>query len=361
IRVVSFASSICRAGERRQEGSVRQAVLTTIRRVLVAAVAVLSAPALALAQGETIEYYALDAIGSVRVVFDPGGTVLTRLDYAPFGRELTPASNAPDRKFAALFRDGEAGLDYAEARSYHVRTGRFSSPDPIYGGLFESKRWNRYAYALTKPGVFVDSSGLLPTEVCRIGRQEDYKPSYACIAFLSGMGLGGRYFWPLPGRGSPQGRIPRDDTRNPQPPPSPDDPPQAPPPREPPPPSDPAPDSTNPGWHTPFWGGCGDNSSWYGRAKENFVLTNSAPGMILPSGLGVGLRVGETVKTAVGIRVASPQGVLTQGAELARSPSLVVQGARLLAARSVVLFGVGGAYLSGVAVGSGIRAGLFCN
>ena len=123
-------------------------------------------PASARAQSEAVEYYGLDAIGSVRVVFDQNGTVLSRIDYAPFGREVTSSGNTPDRKFAALFRDSEAGLDYAQARSYQVRTGRFSSPDPIYAGLFEPQLWNRYTYSLNNPLLFTDSDGLLPMN-CR--------------------------------------------------------------------------------------------------------------------------------------------------------------------------------------------------
>jgi RHS repeat-associated protein len=93
-----------------------------------------------------------------RNVPDPAVSA-TRLDYAPFGRELTPAPGAPDRKFAQLFRDGEAGLDYAEARHYQGRTGRFNAPDPVYAGLFEPQRWNRYAYGHNNPVAFVDLSG----------------------------------------------------------------------------------------------------------------------------------------------------------------------------------------------------------
>jgi hypothetical protein len=58
--------------------------------------------------GESIEYYAIDAVGSVRVVFDASGIVVARLDYEPFGREVSVSSAAVDRKFAGLFRDGES-------------------------------------------------------------------------------------------------------------------------------------------------------------------------------------------------------------------------------------------------------------
>src|SRR3989304_9489738 len=91
------------------------------------------------------------------------------MDYGPFGQELSPATALPDRRFAGLFRDGEAGLDHAQARSYQARTGRFSTVDPIYAGLFEPQRWNRYAYALNSPLSQTDASGLLaqgPENAC---------------------------------------------------------------------------------------------------------------------------------------------------------------------------------------------------
>jgi RHS repeat-associated protein len=91
---------------------------------------VLAAPLPATAQGpaEVVEYYALDAVGSVRVVFDASGTILGRMEYTPFGGEFLSGQALPSQRFAGLFRDGEAGLDYAQARSYQVRTGRFNAP-----------------------------------------------------------------------------------------------------------------------------------------------------------------------------------------------------------------------------------------
>jgi hypothetical protein len=49
-----------------------------------------------------------------------------------------------------------------------VRTGRFTRPDPVYAGLFNPQRWNRYAYARNNPLRFVDPSGLseLPSWYC---------------------------------------------------------------------------------------------------------------------------------------------------------------------------------------------------
>ncbi len=155
-----------------------------VRACAIGAAILGSAPP-AQAQSEQVEYYALDALGSVRVVFDANGTILGRMDYGPFGEELSGATGLPDRRFAGLFRDGEAGLDAAGARSYQVRTGRFSSVDPVYAGIFEPQRWNRYSYALNSPVSLSDSSGLLAEG-----------PPSGCNAEFSFLDCGGaRVFW----------------------------------------------------------------------------------------------------------------------------------------------------------------------
>jgi RHS repeat-associated protein len=132
--------------------------------VLAAAAAILlgASPRAHAQAGQEVEYYALDAVGSVRVVFDANGVVTGRMDYAPFGEELYSGLFMPSERFAQLTRDGEAGLDYAEARMYQSRTGRLNAPDPVYTGLFQPQRWNRYAYSLNSPLTVVDPSGLDP-------------------------------------------------------------------------------------------------------------------------------------------------------------------------------------------------------
>jgi RHS repeat-associated protein len=113
------------------------------------------------AQTEQIEYYALDAIGSVRVVFDQTGAVKGRMDYAPFGEELFSGLFVPADRFAQLSRDGEAGLDYAQARMYQPRTGRLNAPDLVFAGLTNPQGWNRYSYGLSNPTGYVDPTGLV--------------------------------------------------------------------------------------------------------------------------------------------------------------------------------------------------------
>ena len=133
--------------------------MSRLARLFVVAGLALSPPVSVAAQ-EAVDMNGTDSIGSVRVVFDASGNVVGRMDYGPFGEQVT-VSTVGQKSYAGLFRDGEAGLDYAEARSYEVRTGRFNAPDPVYAGLFEPQAWNRYGYALNNPLSFVDPTGLV--------------------------------------------------------------------------------------------------------------------------------------------------------------------------------------------------------
>jgi RHS repeat-associated protein len=123
------------------------------------------------AQTEVVEYYGLDALGSVRVVFDGSGVVVARSDYLPFGENLNPSGALPPWQFTGQVRDGEAGQDDFGARRYQPRHGRFTAVDPVYAGLFDPQQWNRYGYARNSPLVFVDPDGRevdCPTAYCEV-------------------------------------------------------------------------------------------------------------------------------------------------------------------------------------------------
>jgi RHS repeat-associated protein len=116
-------------------------------------------PSPAFAQSETVEYYGLDALGSVRAIFDQQGNLVGRMDYGPFGENLRAAIKFPTEQFAQLARDAESGQDYARERNYSAGTGRFSRVDPIFSTLFDTQQWNRYSYGRSDPLAFIDPSG----------------------------------------------------------------------------------------------------------------------------------------------------------------------------------------------------------
>jgi len=124
-----------------------------------AALALTGIPSTVSAQSEVVEYYGTDALGSIRVVFDTSGNVTARTDYYPFGEVFATSGNQKN-VYAGLFQDSETELDFAPGRMYQPRTGRHTRVDPVYAGLFEPQRWNRYAYALNNSMTLSDPSGL---------------------------------------------------------------------------------------------------------------------------------------------------------------------------------------------------------
>jgi RHS repeat-associated protein len=143
-----------------------------IRYTLLATLAVLS-----LARpvaGQTVEYYHLDALGSVRVVTNASGAVIERHDYLPFGEEWNPPASTLGQPlhFSGKERDKETGLDYFGARYYGSQLGRFTTVDPAYileANLANPQRWNKYSYALNNPLRFNDPDGRLVDIIADIG------------------------------------------------------------------------------------------------------------------------------------------------------------------------------------------------
>lgn len=113
------------------------------------------------AQPVTVEYYHLDAIGSVRVVTDKHGGIVRRHDYRPFGEGDGTTGTTDSLRFSSKERDAETGADYFGARYYASRTGRFTTVDPghVGGNIFDPQSWNAYAYARNNPLRFVDPTG----------------------------------------------------------------------------------------------------------------------------------------------------------------------------------------------------------
>ena len=136
----------------------RRGLLTLGAWVLTAATAWAQAPV-------AVEYYHLDAVGSVRAITDAARTAVV-FDYAPFGDGGVGGGASPAAvRFAGKERDAETGLDYFGARYYGSRAGRFTTLDPVLDveqALVNPQRWNRYAYSFNNPLTFTDPDGRNP-------------------------------------------------------------------------------------------------------------------------------------------------------------------------------------------------------
>jgi hypothetical protein len=116
-------------------------------------------PRIAFAQGEQIEYYGLDARGSVRVIFDAQGNTVDRMDYGPFGENLRAAI-----KFSV--EDGWVKMQYVYVPQRGAPALRFTmSTIPSQVRSTTSKLWeNRTPEAKRRLCVYgwkeVTASGL---------------------------------------------------------------------------------------------------------------------------------------------------------------------------------------------------------
>lgn len=122
----------------------------------------------------TVNYTATDPLGSPRVLTNKKGEVVSRRDFMPFGEEITPdgtyrtttakygAADKVRQKFTGYERDEETGLDFAQARYYYDVHGRFTAVDPLLasGKSANPQTFNRYAYAMGRPLVLIDPTGL---------------------------------------------------------------------------------------------------------------------------------------------------------------------------------------------------------
>ena len=126
------------------------------------------------AQGppSAVEYYHLGALGSVRVVTNQSGAVVSRHDLMPFGEEWQPVTLGREALlFTGKERDYDTGLDYFGARYYRAGLGRFTTVDPVETtpeNVIDPQRWNRYSYVRHSPLRYVDPDGRYTTD-CATG------------------------------------------------------------------------------------------------------------------------------------------------------------------------------------------------
>jgi len=138
-------------------------------------VTLLTSAGIASAQ-DTVIYYHTDAIGSVRMITDANGGVVTRYDYLSFGGDCAPnppcTAQSPDtHQFAGKERDTDTGLDYFGARYYDSISGRFTTVDPLLNiqtAIRDPQQWNRYAYVLNNPVRYTDPDGRCVEDLCAV-------------------------------------------------------------------------------------------------------------------------------------------------------------------------------------------------
>lgn len=122
------------------------------------------------------EHIHVDHLGSVRQVTDAQGQPEEFHVFEPYGEEYTLTSSLDPFRFTGHERDlgkpnptnrtqaAADDVDYMHARHYAPLFGRFLSVDPVRGQGGAPQTWNRYAYALGNPILYLDPFGLESAE-----------------------------------------------------------------------------------------------------------------------------------------------------------------------------------------------------
>lgn len=122
------------------------------------------------------QHFALhnDHIGSVTLTLDSNNQVIQHSHYQPYGAAANlQLTSLQPYGFSGKERD-DSGLLYFEARYYDPLSGRFISPDPLFGEQMDKClssviECNLYQYTGNNPVMFVDAFGFEKTVFISVG------------------------------------------------------------------------------------------------------------------------------------------------------------------------------------------------
>jgi RHS repeat-associated protein len=111
---------------------------------------------LASESGGTRTWYGADGLGSVRQTLDDSGSVLSSLNYNPWG--TVESGTTPGFGFTGEMQDSE-GMVYLRARWYNPANGTFTARDPFEGYPEQPYSQHPYQYGHSDPVLNTDPTG----------------------------------------------------------------------------------------------------------------------------------------------------------------------------------------------------------
>jgi RHS repeat-associated protein len=112
-------------------------------------------------QSPETSYYLFNPHGDTTAIADANGTVTSSYRYDAFGNELN--GNSPEYGYTGRWQrttDSATQNIQMGAREYDPALGRFTSPDPLRGSIFDSQQRNRYSYTGNDPLTRYDLNGM---------------------------------------------------------------------------------------------------------------------------------------------------------------------------------------------------------
>ncbi len=163
------------------------------------------------AAGADVRWLVTDQLGTPRMVADRTGSLagIKRHDYLPFGEELSAgaggratgqgygAADNVRQQFTGYERDGETGLDYAQARYFASTQGRFTSADPfntlIIDRVTDPQQINLYTYTRNNPLAYTDSTGMKIDATSKLTTEKDRDAWAGVVALANQKDENGEY------------------------------------------------------------------------------------------------------------------------------------------------------------------------
>jgi RHS repeat-associated protein len=108
-------------------------------------------------------FFHRNALGSVTFTTTGSGAYYEEYVYYPWGQIwANPAGRQYEQRFASMpFLDTVDPIFGTPFRTQEPRLGRWLSPDPLAGNVFNPQSLNRYVYVQNNPTTLVDPKGLL--------------------------------------------------------------------------------------------------------------------------------------------------------------------------------------------------------
>ncbi len=122
--------------------------------------------------GELVDYYHADHLGSIRLITDESGTIVSEMCYDPFGEPLLEGEQ--DFFYTGKERDMSTGLYYFGARYYDPEIGRFITRDTVEGDYTNPQCLNRYSYCRNNPLLYLDSDGRMEKKFAIAGTKSSH-------------------------------------------------------------------------------------------------------------------------------------------------------------------------------------------
>lgn len=114
-----------------------------------------------------IEYWHKDHLGSIDIITNENGEIISDISYSPWGERHNPKTGlliknieeSHDRGFSGHEHIDDFGLINMNGRIYDPALGRFTTPDPFIQNPYNLQNLNRFSYVVNRPLKLVDPSG----------------------------------------------------------------------------------------------------------------------------------------------------------------------------------------------------------